>query len=68
MGPRTSQASTTLWGMQVEQIARAQREAMMDGLRAHGVSGAAYTGVRLVIFPWSRRRYPPDGGAGTPEK
>lgn len=52
---------------QVEQIAQAQREAMMDGLRAHGLSGAAFTGACLVIFVWSRRRYPPDGVAGPPE-
>ena len=42
---------------QVEQIADAQRDAMVDGLRAHGVSGAAFTGVCLVIFVWSRRRH-----------
>jgi DHA2 family multidrug resistance protein-like MFS transporter len=40
----------------VEQIADAQRAAMADGLRAHGLSGAAFTGVCLVIFYWSRRR------------
>jgi MFS family permease len=41
---------------QVEQIAAVQREAMVDGLRMHGVSGAAFTGVCVVIFVWSRRR------------
>lgn len=40
----------------VEQVAAAQRAAMTDGLRAHGLSGAAFTGVCLVIFYWSRRR------------
>ncbi|MEZ5159266.1 MAG: hypothetical protein R2687_10585, partial [Candidatus Nanopelagicales bacterium] len=45
---------------QVEQIADAQREAMIDGLRAHGVSGAAFTGVCLVIFVWSRRKQEQD--------
>ncbi len=45
---------------EVEQIADAQREAMVDGLRAHGVSGAAFTGICLVIFVWSRRRYAHD--------
>lgn len=40
----------------VERIADAQRDAMGDGLRAHGLSGAAFTGVCLVIFTWSRRR------------
>lgn len=41
---------------QVRQIADAQRDAMADGLRAHGLSGAAFTGGCLVIFCWSRRR------------
>jgi MFS transporter, DHA2 family, multidrug resistance protein len=41
---------------QVEEIAEVQRQAMTDGLRAHGLSGAAITGVCLVIFYWSRRR------------
>ena len=41
---------------QVEQIADAQRDAMADGLRAHGLSGAAFTVVCLGIFYWSRRR------------
>ena len=41
---------------QVEQIAEAQQEAMVNGLRMHGLSGAAFTGVCLVIFLWSRRR------------
>ena len=45
---------------QVEQIAAAQREAMVDGLRMHGVSGAAFTGVCLVISVWSRRRHTHD--------
>jgi hypothetical protein len=40
----------------VSQIADIQREAMADGLRAHGLSGAAFTGVCLVIFYFSRRR------------
>lgn len=40
----------------VTKIAQAQREAFADGLRAHGLSGAAFTGVCLVIFSWSRRR------------
>ena len=44
----------------VEQIADAQRDAMVDGLRAHGLSGAAFTGVCLVIFRWSRRRHAQD--------
>lgn len=42
---------------QVDQIADAQREAMVDGLRVHGLSGAAFTGVCLLMFIWSRRRY-----------
>ena len=41
---------------QVEEIAHVQRDAMADGLRAHGLSGAAFTVVCLVIFSWSRRR------------
>jgi hypothetical protein len=41
---------------QVEEIADVQRDALTDGLRAHGLSGAAFTGVCLVIFSWSRRR------------
>lgn len=41
---------------QVERIADAQRDAMADGLRAHGLSGAAFTVVCLGIFYWSRRR------------
>jgi len=41
---------------EVEQIADAQRAAMTDGLRAHGLSGAAFTGVCLGIFVWARRR------------
>lgn len=41
---------------QVEQIADAQRAAMADGLRAHGLSGAVFAGVCLLIFYWSRRR------------
>jgi hypothetical protein len=28
----------------------------MTGLRAHGLSGAAFTGVCLAIFVWARRR------------
>lgn len=40
----------------VRQIAAAQREAYAAGLRAHGLSGAGFTGVCLVIFSWSRRR------------
>lgn len=40
----------------VERIADVQRDAFADGLRAHGLSGAAFTGVCLVIFSWSRRR------------
>ena len=40
----------------VEEIAEVQRDAMADGLRAHGFGGAAITGVCLVIFVWSRRR------------
>lgn len=42
---------------QVEQIADDQRDAMVDGLRAHGLTGAAFTGACLVLFVWSRRRY-----------
>ncbi len=42
----------------VSTIANIQREAMADGLRAHGLSGAAFTGVCLVIFYFSRRREP----------
>lgn len=41
---------------QVEQIAEAQRDAMADGLNAHGLSGAAISGACLVIFYWARRR------------
>lgn len=41
---------------QVERIADTQRDAMADGLQAHGLSGAAFTGVCLVIFVWSSRR------------
>jgi predicted MFS family arabinose efflux permease len=41
---------------EVEEIADAQRGAMTDGLRAHGLSGAAFTVVCLMIFYWSRRR------------
>ncbi len=40
----------------VTAIADIQRDAMADGLRAHGLSGAAFTGVCLVIFYFSRRR------------
>jgi MFS family permease len=40
----------------VEEIADVQRDALTDGLRAHGLSGAAFTGVCLIIFTWSRRR------------
>jgi predicted MFS family arabinose efflux permease len=40
----------------VDQIAQAQQDAMGDGLRAHGLSGAAFTGVCLLIFSWARRR------------
>lgn len=40
----------------VEQVAGAYRDAMGDGLRAHGLSGAAFTGVCLLIFTWARRR------------
>jgi MFS family permease len=41
---------------EVEEIADAQRGAMTDGLRAHGLSGAAFTGFCALIFYWSRRR------------
>ena len=41
---------------EVEEIADAQRAAMTDGLRAHGLSGAAFTVVCLMIFYWSQRR------------
>ena len=40
----------------VRQIAAAQREAYAAGLRAHGLSGAAFTVICLVIFSWARRR------------
>jgi predicted MFS family arabinose efflux permease len=46
----------------VEEIADVQRDSMTDGLRAHGLSGAAFTGVCLVIFSWSRRRQEKRGG------
>ena len=43
---------------QVEQIADAQRDAVVDGLRAPGVIGwAAFIGACLVIFLWSRREH-----------
>ncbi len=41
---------------QVELVGDAQRSAMADGLRAHGLSGAAFTGVCLLLFYWSQRR------------
>lgn len=41
---------------QVELVADAQRGAMADGLHAHGLSGAAFTAVCLLIFYWSQRR------------
>jgi MFS transporter, DHA2 family, multidrug resistance protein len=41
---------------EVEEIADAQRGAMADGLRSHGLSGAAFTVVCLLIFIWSQRR------------
>lgn len=41
---------------QVQRIADDQRDAMTDGLRAHGLTGAALTVACLGIFAWSRRR------------
>ncbi|HEX9031850.1 MAG TPA: MFS transporter [Streptosporangiaceae bacterium] len=49
---------------QVNRIAAAQRDAMADGLRAHGLSGSAFTAGCLVIFYWSRRRQGKAAGAG----
>lgn len=41
---------------QVKLVGDAERGALVDGLRAHGLSGAAFTGVCLMIFYWSQRR------------
>lgn len=42
---------------QVRRIAEAERGAVADGLRAHGLSGAGFTLVCLRIFVWSQRRH-----------
>lgn len=42
---------------QVRRIAEAERGAVADGLRAHGLSGAGFTLVCLGIFVWSQRRH-----------
>jgi predicted MFS family arabinose efflux permease len=49
---------------QVTRIASAQREAMADGLRAHGLSGCAFTALCLVVYCWSRRRQGPGEATG----
>jgi MFS transporter, DHA2 family, multidrug resistance protein len=41
---------------EVRRIADVQRGALADGLRAHGLSGAGFTIVCLLIFVWSQRR------------
>jgi MFS transporter, DHA2 family, multidrug resistance protein len=41
---------------EVRRIADVQRGALADGLRAHGLSGAAFTIICLLIFVWSQRR------------
>ena len=41
---------------EVKLIADTQRSALADGLKAHGLSGAAFTIVCLLIFVWSQKR------------
>jgi hypothetical protein len=40
---------------QVKLVGDAERGGLVDGLRAHGLSGAAFTGNCLLIFYWSQR-------------
>ena len=41
---------------QVKLVDDAERSALVNGLRAHGLSGAAFTGICLMIFYWSQQR------------